>query len=36
MNLLIELTVTDAAADYLEHLISIGIDVTDFESEVIT
>ena len=25
-----------AAADYLDHLISIGIDVTDFESEVIT
>ena len=25
-----------AAADHLEHLISIGIDVTDFESEVIT
>ena len=25
-----------AAADYLEHLISIGIDVTDFENEVIS
>ena len=25
-----------AAADYLEHLTSIGIDVTDFESEVIS
>ena len=25
-----------AAADHLEHLISIGIDVTDFENEVIT
>ena len=25
-----------AAADHLEHLISIGIDVTDFESEVIS
>ena len=25
-----------AAADYLDHLISIGIDVTDFENEVIT
>ena len=25
-----------AAADHLDHLISIGIDVTDFESEVIT
>ena len=25
-----------AAADYLDHLISIGIDVTDFENEVIS
>ena len=25
-----------AAADHLEHLISIGIDVTDFENEVIS
>ena len=24
-----------AAADYLDHLISIGIDVTEFEDEVI-